>query len=94
MWTLAIALTAGVVYVAIDTVDRLRVTGEVLRTGMGNFEQSPYEDKRAARFNIPYIAGLAVGVLTGIATAIGASLWWRLVSLRRYFRRPPAIPRI
>lgn len=94
MWSVAIALSGGVVYVAVDAIDRLRVTGEVLRTGMGTFEQSPYEDKRATRFNIPYIAGLVVGVPTGIAAAIAASLWWRLILVRRYFRRTPTLPHI
>jgi hypothetical protein len=82
MLAVALALTVGVGSVALDTAHRV-ATLTVFTEGYGVPTKSPPEAFRAAEGNVIYLAGLAVGVATGVGLTVAAALWRRLARPRR-----------
>lgn len=78
----ALALTAGVEYAAVDAARRAATFG-VFTEGYGEPTRSPPERFRAAEWNVPYMLGLAVGVAAGVGLSVASALWWRLARSRR-----------
>jgi hypothetical protein len=89
MWVIALALTVGVGYVALD-VARRAATLTVFTEGYGVPTKSPPEAFRAAERNVIYLAGVAVGVATGVGLSVAAVLWWWLARLRRSDQGTPS----
>lgn len=81
LWVVAISLSAGVGYVAVDTARRAATLG-VFTEGHGMPTQSPPEAFKAAEFNVVYLLGLAVGVAAGVGVSVAAAAWWRLARSR------------
>jgi len=89
MWVIAIALTAGVGYVAVDAIRRA-ATLSTFTQGMGTPDNPSREAVRAAEWNLVYLLGLAVGLVSGLGVAIAAGLWWRIVRPRHPDAEPGA----
>lgn len=77
MWIVALALTAGVVCIAVDAAQRI-ATFNVFTEGYGVPTISPPEAFEVAEWNIRYMFGLVVGVATGVALSLAAAIWCRL----------------
>ncbi len=82
LWVVAISLTVGVGYVAVDTARRAATLG-VFFEGHGMPTNSPPEAFKAAEFNVIYLLGLTVGVAAGIGVSVATVAWWRLTRSRR-----------
>ncbi|MBM4071639.1 MAG: hypothetical protein FJ271_22320 [Planctomycetes bacterium] len=80
-WLVVIAAAVGVGCVAVDAVQRASTLG-TLAQGIGTPDNPTNEAVREATLNLVYLLGLAVGAVSGIAMAVAAGLWWRLVRTR------------
>ncbi len=86
MWVIAIAMTVGVGYVAVDAARRATTLGTFTQ-GIGTPDNPSREALQTAERNLIYLLGLAVGAVSGIVVAVAAGLWW-LVRVRRLDAEP------
>lgn len=77
LWIVALALTIGVAYVAIDATRRA-ATLDTFKRGMGTPDNPSREEVREAEWNLVYLIGLAVVSASVFGMAVAAGLWWRL----------------
>lgn len=87
LWMVALALGAGVGYVAVDATRRASTLSTFTR-GMGTPDNPSREEVRAAEWNVVYLLGLAVGSASGIGVAIATGLTLRLLRTGRSYAEP------
>ena len=87
LWVVAIALSVGVGYVAVDAAMRSATLNTFTR-GMGTPDNPSREEVRLAEWNLVYLLGLGAGAASGVGVAVAAGLLWRLARPRR----PAATP--
>jgi hypothetical protein len=81
LWALAIALSAAVVCVAVDVVERIG-TLEALSRGYGTPDNPTPAESKLAGANVILLMGFALGLGTGVSACVAAALWWRLLRTR------------
>jgi hypothetical protein len=82
LWVIAIALTAGVGYVAVDAARRLAATSKTFTQGMGTPDNPSPKAQQEAEWNLVYLLGLTVGVASGASLVVAAGLVLRLLRKR------------
>jgi hypothetical protein len=88
---IALALTAGVVCTAVDLARRATTLGTFLQ-GMGAPDNPSDNAVREAEWNLAYLLGLSVGLVSALGASVAVWLWWRLAQSRHQNAEPLAAP--
>ncbi len=83
-----VLLIGGIVYIAIDAVNRANSTLRTLTQGIGTPDNPTRQEERAAELNLFYLLGLAVGITAGLGLSASICLSWKLAQSCRPVHRP------